>query len=195
MDSPVVYLIGGPNGAGKTTTAFSIMPELIDCYEYVNADAIAAALSPFRPQEVARDAGRVMLRRIKALASQRVDFAFETTMASRSLAPFLADCRSEGYSVCIIYIWLRSAELAVARVRQRVESGGHSVPESDICRRYQRSLNNLFNLYLPLADYWRFYDNSLKKPSLVTEKSTTGFVKILHPTLWETAQSESTLDR
>jgi len=195
MDKPFIYLIGGPNGAGKTTTAFSIMPELIDCYEYVNADAIAAALSPFRPQEVARDAGRVMLQRIKALASQRVDFAFETTMASRSLAPFLADCRNEGHSVCIIYIWLRSAELAVARVKQRVESGGHSVPELDICRRYHRSLNNLFNLYLPLADYWRFYDNSFKKPSLVAEKSTTGSVKILHPTLWDTAQSESTLDR
>jgi predicted ABC-type ATPase len=170
---PVIYVLSGSNGAGKTTCAFSIMPELIDCYEYVNADAIAAALSPFKPLEVSVDAGRVMLQRIKALAESKVNFAFEATLSSKSFAPFLALCKKQGYSLRLIYIWLNSVELAVERVKRRIESGGHYVPESTVRRRYGRSLQNFFRLYSPLADEWRFYDNSLDEPVLVARKLLT----------------------
>jgi predicted ABC-type ATPase len=123
---PIVYIIAGPNGAGKTTCAFSIMPELLDCYEYANADAIAAGLSPFKPLEVSMEAGRLMLKRIRDLAESGVTFAIETTLASKSLAPFLARCKRRGYSIRLIFIWVNSVELAVERVKRRVESGGIS---------------------------------------------------------------------
>ena len=145
-------MIGGPNGAGKTTIAMDLMPELLDCYEYVNADAIASALSPFRPNEVSIDAGRLMLKRIQELASRNLDFAFETTMASRSFVPFLKRCRNAGYFLHVIYIWLQSPELSIARVAERVASGGHFVPEDTIRARYSRGLDNFFKLYAPTAD-------------------------------------------
>jgi predicted ABC-type ATPase len=179
-----LYLISGPNGAGKTTCAFSIMPELIDCYEYVNADAIASALSPFKPFEVSVDAGRVMLQRIRILAESGVTFAFEATLASKSLAPFLEQCRRLGYSIRLIYIWLNSVELAVERVKRRVESGGHYVPESIVRRRYGRSLQNFFRLYSPLVDEWSFYDNSLDKIELVAENKLDGKMEVLNITTW-----------
>jgi len=115
--NPSPYLLAGPNGAGKTTCALSIMPEALGCLEYVNADAFAAGLSPFRPQAVSIDAGRIMLKRINTLAEMRVDFAFETTLASRSIAPFIQGCKEKGYTFNLIYIWLKSVELAVERVR------------------------------------------------------------------------------
>jgi predicted ABC-type ATPase len=183
---PVVYLIGGPNGAGKTTAAMSIMPERVGCYEYVNADAIASALSPFRPAVVAIDAGRLMLKRIHELASKREDFAFETTMASRSFAPFLMECKNAGYTVHAVYIYLRSVELAVARVAQRVSGGGHSVPEAIVISRYTRGLANFFNIYMPIADHWMFYDNSGERPELVAEKTGDGSIRIMQSDLWNT---------
>ena len=144
MKNPIVHMLGGPNGAGKTTVAFSIMPELINCYEYINADAIASALSPFKPGEVSIDAGRLMLTRIRELAEKRQDFAFESTMASRSFAPFLRACKTMGYEIHLVYIWLKSPDLAVARVAQRVESGGHFVEEKTIRNRYSHGLRNFF---------------------------------------------------
>lgn len=167
------------------------MPELIDCYEYVNADAIAAGLSPFRPLEVSVDAGRLMLKRIRELAESGRAFAFETTLASKSFAPFLARCKRQGYSIRLIYIWVNSVELAVERVKRRVESGGHHVPEGTVRRRYERSLKNFFRLYLPLADEWRFYDNSLDEPALIARKLHGASVEISNSKFWESLRRET----
>jgi len=167
------------------------MPELINCYEYVNADAIAAGLSPFRPLEVSIEAGRLMLKRIRDLAESGVIFAIETTLSSKSFAPFLAQCKSRGYSIRLIYVWVNSVELAVERVKRRVESGGHLVPEPTIRRRYSRSLFNFFQLYSSLADIWSFYDNSLDKIELVAEKSLDGKIDVLNRPIWEKITSDS----
>ncbi len=184
--NPVLYMIGGPNGAGKTTAAMNIMPLPIDCYEYVNADAIAAALSPFRPSEVTIDAGRLMLKRIRELAEKRETFAFETTMASRSFVPFLKHCKNGGFRIHLIYIWLQTPDLSIARVAQRVESGGHYVPDKIIRMRYERGLKNFFNLYAPIADTWAFYDNSYSEIKLIAEKSSKETMKTVSPDIWKT---------
>lgn len=164
-----IYMIGGPNGAGKTTSALQLLPDLLKCEEYVNADAIAAALSPFHPNSTAIQAGRLMLERIHTLAQQKKAFAFETTMASRSFWAFLQKCKSNGYEMTAMYLWLENYELAIKRVKLRVRNGGHSVPEDVICRRYTRGLKNFFELYLPLADNWHLYDNSKEKAEKIAE--------------------------
>ncbi len=190
MNNPIITLLSGPNGSGKTTTAFSIMPDLIDCYEYVNADAIASALSPFKPQEVSIEAGRVMLKRIKELAAKRVSFAFETTLASKSFIPMLTEFKKQGFKVKLVYIWLNSVDLAVERVLNRVRSGGHSVAEEVIRRRYFRSLDNFKHLYSPLADEWAFYDNSLSRPTLIAEKDEEDNVTVFDTILWELIEKQ-----
>lgn len=182
---PELYMIGGPNGAGKTTSAFSMLPKLLHCEEYINADAIAAALSPFQPEEYSIQAGRLMLKQLDLLSDQKKDFAFETTMASRSFVPFLKHCKTLGYTINLLFVYLENVELAKERVKLRVASGGHNIPIDIIERRYQRGLSNFFNLYLPLADDWRFYNNSVDKPALITDKE-----KIYDNELWNKLQSK-----
>src|SRR3954452_1144166 len=126
---PTVYILAGPNGAGKSTFARLFLPEYADCKEFVNADLIAAGLSPFNPESLAIEAGRLMLDRIKTLARSRVDFGFETTLAGRGLVPLLNRLRGEGYRLNLLFLWLPNPDLAVARVRERVRTGGHSIPE------------------------------------------------------------------
>lgn len=169
---PSLYIIGGPNGAGKTTVALSLLPNLLGIFEYVNADAIAAGLSPLNPKSMAIQAGRLMLARIKQLTASSTDFAFETTLAARTFVPFLRHCKSQGYTINLIYFWLQSPDLAVERVARRVASGGHSIPEADIRRRYQRSCQNLLDLYLPLCDSWIVYNNSEIVFRLIAERSS-----------------------
>jgi predicted ABC-type ATPase len=166
---PNLFIIGGANGAGKTTTAMHLLPEFLLCNEYVNADAIAAGLSPFNPQSVAIQAGRLMIERINTLAKNKEDFAFETTLASRSFAPFLRECQNRGYTINLIYLWLQSVELAIERVHQRVKSGGHDIPEPIIRRRYEAGRRNFVNLYLSLADTWQAFENSGQLPLLIAE--------------------------
>ncbi|RPI23396.1 MAG: Zeta toxin family protein [Acidobacteria bacterium] len=173
---PRLFVIGGPNGAGKTTSAMALMPELLECEEYVNADAIAQAISPFRPESVALQSGRLMLRKIHQLAVQNADFAFETTLASRSFAPLLSAWKGQGYAVTLLFLWLRSPQLAVDRVRLRVQSGGHAISDDVIIRRYWTGLKNLVSLYLPLADRWSVYDNSGPRPRLVAGRSESDVV-------------------
>ena len=151
---PLVIVIAGPNGAGKSTTAPSLLRDTLQVSEFVNADTIAGGLSAFRPDSVAIAAGRAMLERIRQLAEARAEFAFETTLASRSFAPWLARLKRNGYHVHVLFLWLESADLAVNRVTARVRLGGHDVPEGTVRRRYTRGLRNLFGLYLPLADSW-----------------------------------------
>ena len=155
-----LYIISGCNGAGKTTASYTILPEMLDCNEFVNADEIAKGLSPFNPNKVAIKAGRLMLTRIDELLENGVDFAFETTLATRSYVNTVKKAQEKGYLVTVLYFWLNSPELAVERVRIRVKEGGHNIPEKTIRRRYDLGISNMFNLYIPIADYWMFIDNS-----------------------------------
>lgn len=159
--SPQVVIIAGPNGAGKTTLAPSLLRDELGLNEFVNADAIAHGLSAFNPQGASVEAGRIMLGRLRELASARRSFAFETTLATRSYARFLSRLKARGYEFHLVFLWLRSPDLAVERVRQRVRRGGHDVPEHIVRRRYTRVARNLFDLYRPLADSWVVYDNSI----------------------------------
>ncbi len=166
---PSLYIIGGANGSGKTTVSMSLLPSLLDCFEYVNADAIAAGLSPLNLESMMAQAGRLMVKRLQTLSSSGIDFAFETTLAARTFAPFLIACRAKGYTINLIYFWLQSADLAVERVARRVADGGHSIPEEVIRRRYDRGRKNLISLYLPVCDGWMIFDNSGSFPKLVAE--------------------------
>jgi len=157
---PHVIVIAGPNGAGKSTVAPTLLRDLLGVAEFVNADVIAQGLSAFDTASVAFQAGRVMLSRIRHLAAQRRQFAFETTLATRSYVPWLTELKTSGYSVDLLFLSLPAPELAVARVAERVRSGGHDVPEDTIRRRYTRGLHNFYRLYRPLADRWWFFDNS-----------------------------------
>ena len=171
---PNVYIVAGPNGAGKSTFARLFLPDYADCKEFVNADLIAAGLSPFNPESLAIEAGRLMLERIETLARFRVDFGFETTLAGRSQASLITRLRNDGYRVHLFFLWLPTPELALARVRERVSSGGHFVPEEVVRRRFARGLANLFHIYEPLLDTYLFFDNSESFHRLVAFKINEG---------------------
>jgi predicted ABC-type ATPase len=164
-----LYVISGCNGAGKTTASYSILPDMLNCKEFVNADEIANGLSPFQPDNVAIEAGRIMLSRIKHLLNHNVDFAFETTLATKSYAQFIQEAQSKGYMVTLIYFWLNSPELAIERVKTRVISGGHNIPDDVIRRRYDAGICNLSKLYLPICDYWLIIDNSEPPFKIIAE--------------------------
>ncbi len=161
---PNVYVVAGPNGAGKSTFARLFLPEYADCREFVNADLIAAGLSPFNPESLAIEAGRLMLARIETLAAARIDFGFETTLAGRGNVPLLRKLRQEGYRIHLFFLWLPDQELALARVRERVLSGGHAIPDEVVRRRFARGLVNLFDLYAPLLDTYILFDSSRDEP-------------------------------
>jgi predicted ABC-type ATPase len=164
--SPQVIVIAGPNGAGKTTLAPFLLRDTLDVLEYVNADPIALGLSGFNPESVALQAGRVMLNRLRDLGEQRRTFAFESTLAARSYVRRIERLRAEEYRFQFMFLWLRSADLAVERVRERVRAGGHHVAEEVVRRRYGAGLKNFWRLYQPLADAWSVYDNSESAKSL-----------------------------
>jgi predicted ABC-type ATPase len=159
-EHPSIVVIAGPNGAGKTTISRRLLMEQLGITEFVNADSIAAGLSAFAPQGVAMAAGRIMIQRLNELARERKTFAFETTLSGRSYARWLRDRKAEGYKVDLVYVWVDMAALSAARVRKRVLLGGHDIPPDVISRRYLISMRNFFELYRPLADKWRVYDNS-----------------------------------
>jgi predicted ABC-type ATPase len=169
---PKVVVIAGPNGAGKSTVAPAVLRNALLVNEFVNADTIAAGLSAFSPENVAVTAGRVMLERIRKLARERRDFAVETTLASRTFAPWLRKLQSGGYRLHLVYLWLPAVELAAARVAERVRRGGHAIPEDIVRRRYERSLINFFGTYGGLADSWLMVNNSVwPRPHLVAGRA------------------------
>lgn len=185
LHRPLAIVIAGPNGAGKSTMAPSLLRDALQVSEFVNADAIAGGLSAFRPDSVAIPAGRAMLERMRHLADTRANFAFETTLASRSFAPWLARLKRRGYHVHVLFLWLEGADLAVDRVAARVRVGGHAVPEVTARRRYVRGLRNFFRLYLPLADSWQMFDNSRAgRPRLVASGSSGHAPQVANPSLW-----------
>jgi predicted ABC-type ATPase len=162
---PTAYLIAGPNGAGKTTFATDFLPEFVRCREFVNADLIAAGLSPFTPETQAMRAGRLVLTRIMELAKARQEFGLETTLAGRGYVKLITDLKHSGYHVALFFLWLPSADMAVARVANRVRQGGHDIPETTIRRRFEAGLQNFFRLYAPVVDSWHVYDGSRLPPT------------------------------
>lgn len=164
---PHLILIAGPNGAGKSTAAPGILQEALEVSQFVNADTIALGLSAFAPENAAIQAGRVMLTRLHQLAKNGEDFAFETTLASKTFAPWIETLKTEGYHFHLVFLTLPSAELAIERVAERVRMGGHGVPGETIRRRYVAGIRNFFKLYQPLTDSWRVYDNSDISPRLI----------------------------
>src|ERR1700748_851201 len=151
---PNLYIVAGCNGAGKTTASFTILPEILNCKEFVNADNIAAGLSPFNPESVTIEGGRLMLKRIDQLIQERATFAFETTLAARTYMSLLKEARIAGYEITLLYFWLSSPGVAKERVAKRVSRGGHNIPTEVIERRYYAGLNNLIHLYMPICDNW-----------------------------------------
>jgi predicted ABC-type ATPase len=165
---PDIVVIAGPNGAGKSTLAPALLRDTLHIFEYVNADTIAEGLSAFAPEDASFEAGRVMLRRLYELASERRDFSFETTLASRFYAGWLGKLKGDGYRVNLIFLWLDNVDLAIERVRERVRVGGHNIPEDTIRRRYDRGLKNLFELYIPVANAWSLRDTSFAGSKEIT---------------------------
>ncbi len=180
---PEIYVIGGCNGSGKTTFALNIFPN-IGNVEFINADIIAAQLNPDNPDKVAIQASRIMLNRLKFLAQQKADFAFETTLAARSFAPFLRRCQAQGYQVNLIYVWLNTVELAITRVTLRVASGGHNIPEDTIRRRYDRGRKNFLELYSKLANRWQVYDNSSNNQLIAFSNNKNQTVTVIKTDIW-----------
>lgn len=159
MTRPTLYIIAGCNGAGKTTASYSVLPDLLECREFVNADEIARGLSPFNPESVAIEAGRLMIQRIESLVGQRKTFAIETTLATRSYAALVHKVHDLGYNVVLLFFWLPSPEIAVKRVAKRVSEGWHNIPSETIYRRYWLGLQNFFDIFIDIVDSWSFYDN------------------------------------
>jgi len=184
--SPSVVVLAGPNGSGKSTTALSLLKGTLGVVEFVNGDVIAQGLSGFGPEGAHLAAGRIMLARLRQLACQRASFAFETTLANRLLARWLAGLVKGGYKFHLVFLWLPSADFAVARVADRVRMGGHDVPEDTIRRRYRSGLRNFFRIYQPLATTWRMYDNSqAAPPRLIASGMGAATKRVLNRRTWD----------
>ena len=181
---PNVVILAGPNGAGKTAAAPVLLRDEYRVTEFVNADVIARGLSAFSADAVVVEAGRVMLRRLEELASSRVDFAFETTLSGRSFVRAIERWRSLGYVIRIVYLWVDSPDVAIARVRRRVEQGGHSVPDEVIRRRYDRGLSNFTARYRDAADRWQLYDNTGPFEPLLFAEGERRRLEIIDPVRW-----------
>lgn len=171
-----LYIISGCNGAGKTTASYSVLPTLLDCKQFVNADEIAKGLSPFCPESVAIQAGKLMLLRIEELLASDETFSIETTLATRSYSELVKRAQEKGYKVTLLYFWLNSPELAVERVARRVREGGHNIPKDVIYRRYEKGLKNLFNIFIPIVDSWMIVDNGVE-PREIIAKGTKNEMK------------------
>jgi predicted ABC-type ATPase len=188
---PTVVVLAGPNGAGKTTASRVILPNLAEITEFVNADVIAQGLSAFAPENAALEAGRVMLSRLYELAAQRSDFAFETTLASRSFAPWLQSLVDDGYQFRLFFFWVPSPEFSISRVANRVKLGGHFVDPDTIRRRYARGLKNFFELYQPIAGEWFVYNNTHSPGELLIARGHGRIVdEILDASLWNELRSK-----
>ena len=168
--SKQLYIIAGCNGAGKTTASFTILPEVFDCKEFITADEIAKGLSPFQPESVAMQAGRIMLARMDELLQKGETFAFETTLATKSYKQKIEWAQANGYEVTLLFFWLDSPNMAKKRVAQRVAEGGHSIPSQTIERRYYNGIANLFAIYIDMVDICYIFDNSEGRKELIAQK-------------------------
>ena len=165
-----LYIIAGCNGAGKTTASFTILPEVLDCKEFINADEIAKGLSPFQPESVAMQAGRIMLARMDELLQKGETFAFETTLATKSYKQKIEWAQANGYEVTLLFFWLCNVAMAKERVAQRVAEGGHNIPLETIERRYYNGIANLFAIYIDMVDICYIFDNSEGERTPIAKK-------------------------
>lgn len=188
---PKLYIIAGCNGADKTTASITILPEILKCREFVNADSIAAGLSPFNPEGAALQAGRLMLQRIHQFIEEKIDFAFETTLSTRSYVSLVKLARSKGYEVNLLYFWLISPEFAKQRVAKRVSKGGHNISDEIIERRYYRGISNLLNLYVPIVDNWIVIDNMDVIPDVIAKGVEKKGKIIINSELWSIIMNQS----
>lgn len=184
-----LYIICGCNGAGKTTASFTVLPEILHCKEFVNADEIAKGISPFNPESVAIEAGRLMLQRIEDLLKRNETFSIETTLATKSYKNLVSRAQSKGYCVHLIYFWLETPELAMQRVAERVRKGGHNIPTEVIQRRYVTGIRNLFNIFMPSVDLWMIYNNSRNPRALVAKGGRQTNVEIFLETTYNRIKS------
>ena len=175
---PRLYIISGCNGAGKTTASYSLLPEMLECSEFVNSDEFAKSLSPFDPSLASIQASRYMLMKIRYLLKKEKDFAIETTLATRTLLKIVKNAQAAGYTVTLLYFWLNSPELAVERVRARVEAGGHNIPEETIRRRYQVGVDYFFHIYAPISERWILADNSQIPFRVIAEGSKDDVINV-----------------
>jgi predicted ABC-type ATPase len=190
MSEPNLILLAGPNGAGKSTAAPDLLCGALGVHEFVNADVIARGLSAFRPEAAAMAAGRVMLARLRELTKERKNVAFESTLASRTFAPWIKELRKTGYRFHLFYFWLPSADACIERVYERKSLGGHFVPEETIRRRYEGGLRNFFELYSPIAERWSFFDNTDKPRRLIATGGIGIEQAVLDAPLWDKIKKE-----
>lgn len=163
-----MYVIAGCNGAGKTTASYSILPEMLECTQFINSDEIAKELSA-QSKGIKFEATRIMLSRMYALIEEGSDFAFETTLATKTFKAIIKKAKDKGYKVTLVFFWLDTPELALRRVQERVEHGGHDVPKDVVYRRYVAGMRYLSQIYIPIADYWMIIDNSNNPFKLIAD--------------------------
>ncbi|TLV02876.1 zeta toxin family protein [Dyadobacter luticola] len=192
MSNKNLYIIAGCNGAGKTSASFTILPEIIECKEFVNADEIAKGISPFQPEKVAVEAGRIMLDRVNELLNNNESFAFETTLSSRSYKQKIEEAKNKDYTATLIFFWLDNIDLAKERVKTRVAEGGHNIPPDVIERRYIKGIKNLFDIYLPIVHGAFLFDNSFGAPEIVAQKTINSELEVIDTSKY--AQLRKTYD-
>ena len=188
---PNLYIIAGCNGAGKTTASYTVLPEILNCKEFVNADEIAKGISPFQPETVSFHAGRIMLERINQLLIQNVDFAIETTLTTLSYQRTIELAKRENYNITLLFFWLNDVNLAIERVKSRVSEGGHNIPKEVIVRRYYRGVKNLMFVFIKLCDYWLIIDNSKRSFTLIAEGNAVFETTIYENETWTKLKDQS----
>jgi predicted ABC-type ATPase len=190
-----LFIIAGCNGAGKTTASFTILPEILNCKEFVNADEIAKGVSPFQPESVSFQAGRIMIERINELLNNKVDFAFETTLTTLSYLQTIKVAKENGYKINLIYFWLNDVKLALERVKIRVSEGGHNIPEETIRRRYFKGIYNLTKKFINVCDYWIIINNSEKPFNFVAEGYGNDELNIYDELIWQQIKKQANEER
>ena len=188
--NPTLYIIAGCNGAGKTTASFSLLPSILNCDIFINADEIAREIAPREVEKVAFEAGRQMIEQINARIRERETFAFETTLSARSYRETILFAQALGYHVALLFFWLESVEMAIDRVARRVKEGGHNIDTEVIRRRYNRGIKNLFEIYIPLVSETMIYNNSFGIPELVVSKSLGRKFEIKNFEIWEKLKNQ-----
>lgn len=189
---PTCWIIAGPNGAGKTTFAMEYLPNVASCTHFINADLIAAGLSPLAPERETMSASRLFLAELQRCITNRIDFAFETTLSGRSYLKLINKLNASGWSVRLIYLALPSMKMSKQRVAERVAHGGHNISIKDIERRFSRSLNNLLNEFSGKVDQCSCFMNDSKSPTLIFEQQGKNR-KVFHEDYYRLIQKEAEL--
>ena len=188
---PRLYIISGCNGAGKTTASYTMLPEMLECSEFINSDEFAKGLSPFQPEKASIQASRYMITKVRYLLKRQKDFGIETTLATRTLLKTIRLAQSAGYTVTLLYFWLNSPELAIERVAARVEAGGHNIPEETIRRRYRVGIDYFFHDYAPICERWILADNSQIPFRVIAEGSKNDLINIKDETTYDKIRTQA----